>query len=76
MLDEFRVGKNSPLAGRTLGKADVRGLYGVTVVAVKRDADTAILHPGPEVVVGATDVVIAMGRAEDLRKLQAACERD
>jgi len=76
MLDEIRVGPASPLAGRTLGKSDVRGLYGVTVVAIKRDADTAVMHPGPEVVVGASDLVVAMGTAEDLQKLQAACERD
>ena len=75
MLDEFRVEPASPLRGRTLGEADVRSRYGVTVVAIKRDAETAILHPGPEVPVDTGDVVVAMGRGSDLRKLQSACER-
>jgi voltage-gated potassium channel len=75
MLDEFLVGRESPLRGRTLGESDVRSHYGVTVVAIKRDAETAILHPGPEVPVNSGDIVVAMGRGADLRKLQDACER-
>jgi len=76
MLEEFRVGEVSPLVGRTLGESDVRGRYGVTVVAVKHDAYTAVLHPEPSEKVDIGDTIVAMGTDVDLRKLQSACEKD
>lgn len=61
---------------RTLGESDVRGRYGVTVVAVKHDAYTAVLHPEPSEKVDIGDTIVAMGTDVDLRKLPSACEKD
>ena len=73
VLEELRVGPSSVLVGKTLGEADVRGRYGVTVVAVKRGPKDAVLHPAPTERVGAGDLIVAMGQEPSLRRLQEAC---
>ena len=76
MLEEVRVGPRSTFATKTLGESDIRGRYGVTVVAIKRDAADPVLHPNPGERVEAGDVIVAMGQDDALRRLQQACRSD
>jgi len=62
-IDEYVVGKNSPLVGRTLSEAGVREKFGATVVAVKRSDGHALVTSDPHSVLGANDTLILVGAA-------------
>ena len=68
-IDWIRVPSTSPQAGKTIGDGRLRTRTGTSVVAVVR-GDTTIPAPGPEVVLGAGDVVVAAGTPEGLRSLR------
>lgn len=60
-------------AGKSLSQLEVRPRYGLHVVAVRRHPERGraarIEVPGPEDELGEQDVMILMGRDEDIRKL-------
>ncbi|MBI4543912.1 MAG: TrkA family potassium uptake protein [Gemmatimonadetes bacterium] len=66
------------LAGRSLAAAQVRGRFGVTVVAVRRrsgaDAPVtqAIVSPAAETIIGPFDLLLVAGRNPDLLRFQQA----
>ncbi|MBI2819780.1 MAG: cation:proton antiporter [Acidobacteria bacterium] len=66
-MEIFQVQQGSPLEGRSLAEADLRGKTGATVLAVQRDSE---VHPNP---VPATrlapgDIVLVLGTSEQLAK--------
>jgi hypothetical protein len=54
------VASDAPLAGTTIGDADVRATYGVVVLAVRHDGSWTVA-PGPDVVLAADDEVFVAG---------------
>lgn len=62
----LRVAAGSELAGLTLAESDLRGLYGVTVVAVRREG-TIEPNPGGDSRVEAGDILVLLGLPEELR---------
>jgi trk system potassium uptake protein len=56
------------LVGRSLGEADLRRAYAVTVVALHRRGEVT-LNPHPSEVLRAGDELIVAGRDEDLERL-------
>jgi len=64
-IQTVRVGDDSPLAGRALHETDLRNLYGVSVVAIRR-GETMIPNPGGEQVVATGDLLVLLGLAEEI----------
>lgn len=62
----LRVDPGSPLTGLTLQESDLRQLYGVTVVAIRR-RDTVLPNPGGETRVEPEDILVLLGLPEELR---------
>ena len=65
----FPVGEGSPFAGRRLGDTRARTLTGCSVVAIVRGSDV-VPSPGPEDLLRAGDVLVAIGSADGLAKLE------
>lgn len=63
--ESFKVGKLSPLVGRTLARANLRKDYKVTVLLIQRD-DRMLSNPPATEVIRARDLLILMGTHEDL----------
>ncbi|MFB6354414.1 MAG: cation:proton antiporter regulatory subunit [Halobacteriales archaeon] len=64
IIEWVEVEAGSPLAGSTLGDAQLRRETGVSVLAVQRGDDT-IPNPDPDLKLAAGDVLVALGtRAE------------
>ncbi len=55
--------------GRTLQQTNMRALYGVNVVAIKR-YDTLIVPPQPDELIHESDVLIVIGSTEGLQRLE------
>lgn len=56
-------------AGKTLGEGEIRGKYGVTVLAIRR-GNEVIISPGAKQMVREGDVLVVVGRNEKLRALE------
>lgn len=59
----------SIIVGRTLQQSNLRAVYGANIVAIKR-SDELIVPPQPNEVILEGDVLIAIGSAEGLQKLE------
>jgi CPA2 family monovalent cation:H+ antiporter-2 len=65
--ETYLVRKSSHLAGHSLGGIQLRTRTGATAMAVKRGEE---LHqnPGPDFVLGGDDIVLLVGRREDINR--------
>ena len=55
--------------GRTLQQTNMRALYGVNVVAIKR-YDTLIVPPEPDEIIQDCDILIVIGSSEGVQRLE------
>jgi CPA2 family monovalent cation:H+ antiporter-2 len=69
-ISTLKVDAGSPLAGVRLGDTDLRRLYGVNVVAMRR-GEGLIPNPGPDSVIQADDALIVLGLAEEISAASA-----
>ena len=72
-IDWIPIKAGSDQAGATIGQGQLRSRTGASVVAVVR-GDTTLAAPGPEEVVAAGDVVVAVGTPDGLRQLRDVLE--
>ncbi len=68
-MEEFVVGRDSELEGRSLREADVRGRTGAIVLAIKSPSGELFTNPSPDRVLRAGDVLIALGTPDQLERL-------
>jgi len=64
IIEWIEIDGNSPLAGQTLGEADIRHRCGVSILAIQRGAET-IENPRSEVEILADDVLVALGTRKE-----------
>jgi len=63
------------LSGQSLLDLDIRAEYGVSVIAIKRGADI-IVSPDPTVNIKDTDVLIVIGKDNDLNRFEKLLNRE
>jgi voltage-gated potassium channel len=68
-IEETPVRPGSPLVGRTLKASPVRSELGIMVVAIKKPDGKMAFNPSPEALLEAGDLLIALGRREQLDRL-------
>jgi len=64
-ISAFTVEEDSPICGQNLIEANLRNLYSVTVLAVKR-GDEVIEHPSPSMSFAPGDIAYILGKPEAL----------
>ncbi|HWB72489.1 MAG TPA: potassium channel protein [Egibacteraceae bacterium] len=70
VLEEVAVMADSPLAGLTLREASLRERYGANVLAIRHGSDGGTnTHPTPEDALHVGDVLVLIGRREELDRL-------
>jgi len=69
-LEEVELQPGSSLIGVTLRDAPIRKEMDVIVVGVRRVAEGLIFNPPPDLAPQAGDVLLALGRRENLRRLE------
>lgn len=72
-LAEVVVHPSSDLAGKTLAGAEVRQRFGIIVVALKR-GDESTFNPGPDELIEAGDVLVALGPIQALERIERATQ--
>ena len=69
-MQELVVAPGSPLAGQTLRSAQLRERANVLVLALRRADGTFVNNPDPDLVLEPGHVLIAVGAADDLRRIE------
>ncbi len=64
-ISTFRISRGSPLIGKTLAQIELRRRYGVSVVAIRRDAQI-LPNPGADALLQSNDVVFLLGSSEEI----------
>ena len=68
-MEEARVGDRSTLVGKNLIDSHLRQNYGVIIVAIKKTSGEMIYNPLPSEKLDAGDVVVVIGKKEDLKRM-------
>ena len=71
MMEEAKIGNNSSLIGKTLINSHLRKDYGVIIVAIKKISDEMIFNPMPTETLEGGDVIVVIGKKEDLKRMNA-----
>ncbi|HSG08620.1 MAG TPA: cation:proton antiporter [Longimicrobiales bacterium] len=69
-ISTLRVDEGSPIAGRRLEETDLRRLFGITVVAIRR-GDEVLANPGGDMVIRAGDGLIVLGLSDEVNAAAA-----
>ncbi|HKJ03078.1 MAG TPA: cation:proton antiporter [Longimicrobiales bacterium] len=70
-ISTLRVDDDSLMAGRRLDETDLRRLFGITVVAIRR-GEEVLANPGGDTVVDAGDALIVLGLSDEVNAASAA----
>jgi len=71
IMEEARVSGNSNLIGKNLIESNLRRDFGVIIVAIKKMSGEMIFNPMPSEKLEIDDVIVVMGKKEDLKKMSA-----
>lgn len=66
-MDGFRVSQESHLAGKSIGELQIRKRTGVTIIAVRREAEV-FTNPGPEFRFNSGDTILFTGNMESMNR--------
>jgi voltage-gated potassium channel len=70
VMEEAVIGTGSPLAGKTLVQSNIRRDFGIIIVAIKKPDNRMIFNPDPSEILEAKDVIVAIGKKNDLAEMQ------
>jgi voltage-gated potassium channel len=71
MMEEATVGNGSGLTGKNLVDSNLRKNFGVIIVAIKKMDGNMIFNPMPSETLEAGDVIVVIGKREDLKRMNA-----
>lgn len=58
--------------GKSLGELKIRKKYNIIILAIKRaESDEVIVIPGPDIIINEGDILVAVGKDDDLLYLQS-----
>ncbi|MGD8961728.1 MAG: potassium channel protein [Desulfobacterales bacterium] len=71
MMEEAKIGPKSNLIGKNLVDSQLRKDFGVIIVAIKKISGDMIFNPMPSETLEAGDVIVVIGKREDLQRMNA-----
>ena len=66
-IGSFRLHPNSPLVGKILSESQLRNLYGMTVLLIRRNSHV-LSNPAPDTELMANDVIVVVGEKVPIKK--------
>lgn len=73
-FEEITVGPTCAASGRPLADLAIQESTGTTVVALRRGAEVFVTAPAPEAILNAGDVLIGVGSADPIWRLEEMFE--
>jgi len=71
IMEEAEVGLESGLIGKNLIESRLRQEFGIIIVAIKKASGQMIFNPVPSETLEANDVIVVLGKTEDLKRVRA-----
>lgn len=71
-MEEAVVRPGSPLIGKNLIESSLRKDFGVIIVLIKKYNGEMIFNPQPTEILEANDVIVVMGRIEEMKRMSEA----
>ncbi len=71
LIEEIKIGRQSPLAEATVGTSGIHRDFGVMILAIRRSDGQTRFNPLAQDSIGAGDYLIVMGEPAQLGKLEA-----
>jgi voltage-gated potassium channel len=71
MMEEAKIGPKSNLIGKNLIDSQLRKDFGVIIVAIKKISGNMIFNPMPSETLETGDVIVVIGKREDLQRMNA-----
>ena len=71
MMEEATIGDKSSLIGKNLIDSHLRKDYGVIIVAIKKRSGDMVFNPTPSEKLEAGDVIVVIGKQEDMKRMNA-----
>jgi voltage-gated potassium channel len=68
-FEEVEVDSASRLVGRKLSETNIRSELDIVIVSIKRADGQILFNPSGEATISSDDILIAIGKAESLMKL-------
>ncbi|MCU0847603.1 MAG: potassium channel protein [Spirochaetes bacterium] len=68
-MEEIKVKDGSNLVGKNLVESNLRKDYGVIIVLIKKSSGEMIFNPQPAEVLSARDVLVLLGKKDDMKRL-------
>jgi voltage-gated potassium channel len=69
MMEEAEIREESELIGKNLIESHLRRDFGVIIVAIKKASGEMIFNPMPNEVLDACDVLVVLGKKEDVKRM-------
>jgi voltage-gated potassium channel len=69
IMEEAELGANSNLIGKNLIDSRLRQNFGVIIVGIKKSSGQMIFNPVPAETLEAGDVIVVIGKKEDLKRM-------
>ncbi len=69
-LEEILISVSSGIAGLTLQESEIRQNLGIIILAMRKKSGVMQFNPNPDSVIESGDFLIALGKAEGMRKLE------
>ena len=76
MVEELVVPDDSPLTGKTLAESNLKQRYSISIVGIKKEGKKMDINPGSATVLNRHDVVVVIGRTEDLERLSRDMDKE
>jgi voltage-gated potassium channel len=71
VMEEIKVELNSSLIGKNLIESNLRKNFGLIIVAIKKNNEEMIFNPVPQEKLEVNDLLVVLGKKEDLVKMNA-----
>ena len=68
-ISEAVIGDGSPMVGKSVVDSHLRQQFGVMIVAIKRRSGEMVFNPGPHESFSSGDVIVVIGKGEELRRM-------
>jgi voltage-gated potassium channel len=72
-MEELAICNGSPVIGKSLEESEIRQLYGLIIIAVKKDTGQMIFNPQANYVISMGDKLIALGEDKNVSRFAQVC---
>ncbi|MEE4114060.1 MAG: potassium channel protein [Desulfobacteraceae bacterium] len=72
-MEELPVSENSRFVNKLVQDSGIRPRFDILIVGIKKASGEMVFNPGPMTRINAGDLLIALGKPENLQKLQKFC---